>query len=74
VLRLFIKLYKSGLDFTTRIETLGSLTYNDIYNTYYVYSKRVQLNVRQLEDILSISIRINGLERRKISGSLYNIL
>ncbi len=74
VLRSFAKLYKSGLDFTTGTETLGSLTYDDICDTCHVYGKRVQLNVRQLEDVLSISIRINGLERRKISGSPHNIL
>lgn len=68
VLKSLTRIHTSQLELMTEIESLGILTMDDVCKNCHLYHKRVQFHVQQLEDIITISIKINGLERRKITG------
>ena len=61
-------MHTNELEIVTETESLGVVTANDLCEVCRLYHKKVQFHVRQLEDIVTIFIRISGLERRKISG------
>lgn len=63
-----LRIHNTQLELTTDTESLGLLTSDDIYEECHVYCKSVQFHVRSLEDVVSMFVKINGLERRKISG------
>ena len=61
-------IYTNELEIVTETESLGVITANDLCEVCRLYHKRVQFHVRQLEDIVTMFIRVSGLERRKVSG------
>ena len=67
------RLKHAPLDFATETEHLGLLTPDDICVHCHLYGKKVQFNVRRLEELVSISLRVNELERRKISGCPHDV-
>ncbi|KAL6714244.1 hypothetical protein ACLMJK_007667 [Lecanora helva] len=69
-----IRLHGPQLDFVLGSEHLGELSREDVCRVCHLFSKRVQFNVRQLEDVISISVRASGLQCRKISGFPHSTL
>ncbi len=63
-----LRIHNTQLELTTDTESLGLLTSDDICEQCHVYCKTVQFHVRYLEDVVTLFVKINGLERRKISG------
>ena len=68
VLKTLVRIHTNNLELINETENLGSLTVDDICLNCHVYHKRVSFHVRQLEDAVTIFVKINDLERRKISG------
>ena len=58
----------SNLEFVTDFESLGTLTSDDICSRCHIYCKRIQFSVRHPDDMVSINLKVHGLEQRKISG------
>ena len=68
VLQALANIHSTGLEFVTETQGLGTLASDDICPTCRTFCKRVLFHVRQLEDIVTMSLRVSDLERRKISG------
>ena len=62
------KLYRDRLEFTLGSGTLGELSIGDICGAYQLYCKKAHFYVRHLEETVTMNLKVNGLERRKLSG------
>lgn len=74
VLKTLARVHPDQLEFMTETENLGFLSPNDSCRTCHLYHKRVQFQVRRLEDVVTISVKMSSLERRKISGFPHSML
>ena len=68
VLHSLNKHYGTQLELITAAGTLGMLTSQDVCSVCHLYCKRVHFYVHHLEEVVSIQLRVSGLERRKLSG------
>ncbi|KAL6716956.1 hypothetical protein ACLMJK_004869 [Lecanora helva] len=68
VIQLISKLYGDRLEFIVDTGTLGSLSVKDVCPVCYLFCKKARFYVRHLEETVNMQIRLNGLERRKLSG------
>ena len=68
VLKSLARIHTKQLEFATETENLGALTIDDICHNCRLYHKKIRFHVRHLEDTVSLFVKINDLERRKISG------
>ena len=73
VFRALVRLYSESIDFTLGTQRLGPLDTADVCKTCNIFAMGVQFNTRQLDDIIIIYLRLNDLERRKISGFPHSI-
>lgn len=62
------KYYGGQLEFTVVAVPLGVLDAHDICSVCHLFCKRVQLYVHHPEEVVSIHLKVNGLERRRLGG------
>ena len=62
------KMYGNRLEFTMDSGILGPLGVEDVCSVCRLYCKKAQFYVRHLGETVSMHLRVNGLERRKLSG------
>lgn len=74
VLRFFETNYDKQLEFSVNANFLGFLSSSDICTICHMYSKTITFNVKQLEDTVTIKLKLNAHEKRKISGFPHNML
>ncbi len=68
VIRALNKLYGDQLEFVMETGALGFLSATDVCATCHLFGKKAQFYVRHLEETVNIHLKVNGLERRKLSG------
>lgn len=68
VIHALIRLYGAQMEFTFETGTLGALSVEDVCSTCNLYCKKVRFYVRHLKENVKMHLRVNGLERRKLSG------
>lgn len=69
-----LKFFETKSEFSVNANFLGFLSSSDICTLCHMYSKAITFNVRQLEDTVTIKLKLNAHEKRKISGFPHNML
>ena len=73
VVQSLARLYGEKLEFTMETGTLGILSAADICTNCHLYCKKVSFYVRHLDESISMHLKVNVLERRKLSGFPHNM-
>ena len=68
VLKFFATHYSAQSEFLINASFLGQLSSSDICTNCHKYAKKINFYVKQLEDVVTIKLKLNAHERRKISG------
>lgn len=74
VLNALTRLHNSQLEFTTDTEILDTLQKNNICSAYHQYCRNVMFYTRDLSDIVTVYIKLNTHQQRKISKFPQNML